>query len=198
MRWLLPPPQRTAYFSSTRRPGVVLRVSTSCTPEPCSWLARAAVAVAMPESRIARLRAVRSAPTKAAAGPSSSSRRVPALMASPSFTSTCAVTPESIRPNTAAASCPPQNTPSALLSQWAWPRQPCSAAALRSPRPRSSCSQACKCCCSAGVIARGGIATAGAGQINPMMGRDQAGAWRHSNQDLVWSGGQVISMASWP
>jgi hypothetical protein len=27
-RWLTPPPQRTAYFSSARRPGVVLRVST--------------------------------------------------------------------------------------------------------------------------------------------------------------------------
>ena len=27
MRWLLPPPQRTAYFCARRRPGIVLRVS---------------------------------------------------------------------------------------------------------------------------------------------------------------------------
>ncbi|GIW74871.1 MAG: hypothetical protein KatS3mg103_1393 [Phycisphaerales bacterium] len=29
MRWFVPPPHRTAYFSSCRRPGVVLRVSTT-------------------------------------------------------------------------------------------------------------------------------------------------------------------------
>ena len=33
-RWLKPPPQRTAYFSSARRPGVVLRVSTIMAPAP--------------------------------------------------------------------------------------------------------------------------------------------------------------------
>ena len=32
IRWLTPPPQRTAYFSSARRPGVVLRVSRTAAP----------------------------------------------------------------------------------------------------------------------------------------------------------------------
>ena len=32
MRWFVPPPQSTAYFSNTRRPGVVLRVSRMSVP----------------------------------------------------------------------------------------------------------------------------------------------------------------------
>ena len=34
LRWLRQPPQRTAYFSSARNPGVVLRVSTMRIPGP--------------------------------------------------------------------------------------------------------------------------------------------------------------------
>ena len=47
-RWLLPPPTRTAYFCSARRPGMVLRVQV--TRAPVSAMARAidAVAVATP------------------------------------------------------------------------------------------------------------------------------------------------------
>ena len=36
MRWLRPPPAATACFSSSRRPGVVLRVSSTSTPVPRS------------------------------------------------------------------------------------------------------------------------------------------------------------------
>ena len=36
MRWLTPPPQRTACFSSARRPGVVLRVSRMRAPVPAT------------------------------------------------------------------------------------------------------------------------------------------------------------------
>src|SRR5215213_6168746 len=36
MRWLAPPPQRTAYFSRNRRPGVVLRVSRTTAPVPAT------------------------------------------------------------------------------------------------------------------------------------------------------------------
>ena len=36
IRWLTPPPHRTAYFSSARSPGVVLRVSRTAAPVPCS------------------------------------------------------------------------------------------------------------------------------------------------------------------
>ena len=36
IRWLLPPPQRTAYFSAARRPGRVLRVSLTTAPVPAT------------------------------------------------------------------------------------------------------------------------------------------------------------------
>ena len=36
-RWLKPPPQRTAYFSSARRPGVVLRVQQMRNLVPAVW-----------------------------------------------------------------------------------------------------------------------------------------------------------------
>ena len=35
-RWLRPPPQRTAYFSSSRSPGVVLRVSHTTVSYPAA------------------------------------------------------------------------------------------------------------------------------------------------------------------
>ena len=38
MRWFSPPPQTTAYFSSTRKVGVVLRVSRMIAPVPMHWL----------------------------------------------------------------------------------------------------------------------------------------------------------------
>ena len=49
MRWLRPPPAATACFSSARRPGVVLRVSSTSTPVPRSSVHARAVAVAMPD-----------------------------------------------------------------------------------------------------------------------------------------------------
>src|SRR6266571_2041302 len=53
-RWLLAPPTRTAYFSSTRRPGVVLRVSMTfaCVPLTRSHAWR--LAVATPDRRLLR------------------------------------------------------------------------------------------------------------------------------------------------
>ena len=36
IRWLTPPPHRTAYFSSARNPGSVLRVSRICAPVPAT------------------------------------------------------------------------------------------------------------------------------------------------------------------
>ena len=60
-RWLTPPPQRTAYFCSARRPGSVLRVSSTRVGDPSSASTQREVAVAMPERWHARLRAVRSA-----------------------------------------------------------------------------------------------------------------------------------------
>ncbi|CAM5688200.1 hypothetical protein STENM223S_07656 [Streptomyces tendae] len=61
MRRSTPPPQRTANFSRLRSPGVVLRVSRTFVLVPSSASAHARVAVAMPESRHSRFRALRSA-----------------------------------------------------------------------------------------------------------------------------------------
>ena len=61
IRWLTPPPQRTAYFSRARRPGVVLRVSRTLAFVPSRTSAQARVAVAMPDRRHSRLSALRSA-----------------------------------------------------------------------------------------------------------------------------------------
>lgn len=61
MRWLTPPPQRTAYFSRARRPGVVLRVSRTFAPVSSSTSAHARVAVAMPDRRHRMFSALRSA-----------------------------------------------------------------------------------------------------------------------------------------
>src|SRR5918994_2076361 len=60
-RLLVPPPHRTAYFSSARIPGVVLRVSSTIAPDPRSSSAHRRVWVATPEVRDTTLRAVRSA-----------------------------------------------------------------------------------------------------------------------------------------
>ena len=59
-RWLTPPPVRTAYFSSARRPGVVLRVSVTRTLAPSAAATKAWVSVAIPERRCRKLTAVRS------------------------------------------------------------------------------------------------------------------------------------------
>ena len=61
MRWLTPPPQRTANFSRERRPGVVLRVSRTWALVPSRASAHARVAVAMPDRRHRRFSALRSA-----------------------------------------------------------------------------------------------------------------------------------------
>ncbi len=49
IRWFTPPPHRTAYFSSWRRPGVVLRVSRTAHPVPDKASTQALVAVAIPD-----------------------------------------------------------------------------------------------------------------------------------------------------
>ncbi|COX35211.1 Uncharacterised protein [Mycobacterium tuberculosis] len=48
-RWLTPPPVRTAYFCSARRPGSVLRVSRIFALVPRTASTHAAVAVAIPD-----------------------------------------------------------------------------------------------------------------------------------------------------
>ena len=71
-RWLTPPPQRTAYFSSARRPGVVLRVSAIARRVPGDRVdAGRASRWRCPHRRPSRLSAVRSAgEDRPRAGPS--------------------------------------------------------------------------------------------------------------------------------
>ena len=69
MRWLRPPPARTAAFSRPRRPGVVLRVSRIAAPVPATASTKRAVRVATPERWPRKLSAVRSAASSARAGP---------------------------------------------------------------------------------------------------------------------------------
>src|SRR5215831_15399190 len=68
-RWLKPPPQRTAYFSRARRPGVVLRVQQMRVRVPATRRTNSCVAVATPERWPSRLSATRSAERTARAGP---------------------------------------------------------------------------------------------------------------------------------
>ena len=49
IRWLVPPPQRTAHFSAARRPGVVLRVSRMTARVPATASTYRRVSVAMPD-----------------------------------------------------------------------------------------------------------------------------------------------------
>ena len=60
---------RTAYFSSARAPGVVLRVSVMRSLAPSAAATKAWVRVAMPDSRCRKFSAVRSPASSAAAGP---------------------------------------------------------------------------------------------------------------------------------
>ena len=69
-RWETPPPASTAAFSSSRRPGVVLRVSRIRVPVPCDRSHVARGRVATPDSRPSRFRATRSAARMPAARPS--------------------------------------------------------------------------------------------------------------------------------
>ena len=83
-RWLTPPPQRTAYFSSSRRPGRVLRVSRMRAPVPSTASTQARVAVATPERWQTRLSAVRSAVSRPRTGARTASATSPAASRSPS------------------------------------------------------------------------------------------------------------------
>src|SRR5438132_365244 len=75
-RWFVPPPARTAAFSSSRMPGLVFRVSSRRVRVPRSACAYPRVSVATPQRRCSRFNAVRSAPSRARRRPRT--RRTPA------------------------------------------------------------------------------------------------------------------------
>ena len=84
IRWLRPPPHRTAYFSSWRSPGVVLRVSRTVHPVPDRASAQAPVAVAIPDRWVRKLSRVRSAPSSSRIGAVMRISSAPASIRSPS------------------------------------------------------------------------------------------------------------------
>ena len=74
-RWLCPPPARTAYRSSARRPGVVLRVSVMRVAQSDGTSStNARVSVAIPDMRCAKFSATRSAVRMLRALPSTRQR----------------------------------------------------------------------------------------------------------------------------
>nr|BFE67348.1 hypothetical protein GCM10020092_006490 [Actinoplanes digitatis] len=124
MRLFVPPPARTAYFSSTRRPGVVLRVSSTVALVPASSSAHLRVCVATPDIRQSRLSAVRSAVSRDRVGPVTTARTSPRATRAPSSTrwSNSAVPPEVAAKTRAAtgrlATTPGARATSSAVSTW--------------------------------------------------------------------------------
>ena len=141
-RWLTQPPQRTAYFSSARQPGVVLRVSTIRVPVPSTAAANFRDSVATPERRWIKFSAVRSAVSSAAVGPVMRRTTPPVFTRSPSCAISVTLSAGSTRANTRAATSRPHTTRSCFASIKA--RDVCWAGKIAllvtSPRPASSSS----------------------------------------------------------
>ena len=83
--WLYPPPHAKAYFSSTRNPGVVLRVSSNFVGESPSASTYFAVSVATPDSLCRKFNIMRSACNITRAEPSITPSFAPFETLSPSF-----------------------------------------------------------------------------------------------------------------
>jgi hypothetical protein len=142
-RWLKPPPQRTAYFSKARRPGVVLRVQQMRVRVPATRRTNSWVAVATPERRPNRLSAARSAASTPRAGPSTViSAVLPATLA-PSRACAMSAIPGASFSKVAATSGRPAITPAAraITTACALVSSGIVAIEVTSPaRPRSSAS----------------------------------------------------------
>ena len=143
IRWFVPPPVRTAYFASTRMPGMVLRVSRTTSPVPATrstYASRerrdAAQVLQEVQRRVARRRAA------SARRPSTVATTSPGLASAPSAASTRhATAPEP------AEDAIEQRQPAhheLLLGQERGPRARAVAGTVasdvRSPSPRSSAS----------------------------------------------------------
>ena len=141
VRWFVPPPQRTAYFSSARRPGVVLRVSRMRVGVPSVSSAKRRVSEAIPHRRPTRLSATRSPVSTARAGPSTTASTAgTSETAAPSSSLCSSATVGSSAWKTAAATGTPQTTPGSSRSSSAWQRASAgtSASVVASPAPTSS------------------------------------------------------------
>src|SRR5215472_14332256 len=142
-RWLKPPPQRTAYFSSARKPGVVLRVQMMRALVCAIRATKAAVAVAMPERWPRKLSATRSAPRIARALPEIVISLAPRWTPAPSRPCGAIAISGASRRNAAATSGSPAITPASRTTTSARPPRSSGMVAIEvmSPaRPRSSSS----------------------------------------------------------
>ena len=118
MRWLTPPPHRTAYFSSARSPGVVLRVSRITAPVPATASTQRRVSVAMPDRWDSRLSVVRSAVRSSRVGPSRSATPRPrATGRRPRHETTDHDVPVPASARTVSATTSPATTPSARATK---------------------------------------------------------------------------------
>src|SRR5829696_1847172 len=143
MRWLAPPPQRTAYFSRWRSPGVVLRVSRTTTPVPATASTKAAVRVATPDRCPRKLSIVRSAASSTLAGPANRPSTAPASTGALSATSgRNAAGPSRSRSRTSARTTStagsPATTPGPRATSSASARAPSSRLVGSPSAPRSS------------------------------------------------------------
>ena len=139
MRWLWPPPQRTAYFCARRRPGMVLRVSSTRTAVPATAATWRAVVVAVAESSCRKLSAERSAVTSGRAWPDKLQINVPGATWSPSLAFQSICTEGSSRRKQASNQALPAITAASRQVSRACARASAgSRAAVASPWPRSS------------------------------------------------------------
>ena len=108
---MLPPPARTAYFSTARRPGVVLRVHVTRVLWPLIAAATDAVTLAMPLRWHRKFSAVRSAVSIPRAGPRIVAMTSPGETRLPSGLLTTMLRPGSINWKASTARSSPATTP---------------------------------------------------------------------------------------
>src|SRR5690606_15192531 len=136
------PPARTAAFSSTRCPGMVLRVSSRRNWVPASASTHCRVKVAMPQRRCRKFSAVRSAVRMARTGPRTSPKTWPASTTLPSSTKKRTSQRGSTLRKVRRAGSNPATTIHCLHRKVARPiwSEGTSASVVRSPGPTSSAS----------------------------------------------------------
>src|SRR5579872_740010 len=144
-RWFVPPPARTAAFSSARRPGVVLRVSSTRVRgfAPVAASTKRRVRVATPERWQRKLSAVRSAVTNERSRPETRPISSPARRTSPSRRENETSSSPSTALRAAFAQATPASTPAERVTKAAVALASAgSRLAVRSPKGRRSSSRA--------------------------------------------------------
>ena len=121
-RWFVAPPAATAAFSSARSPGVVLRVSSTRAPVPCTSRAARADSVATPDRCARKFSAVRSPVNSARARAEIDSTGPPCSRHTPSVTSRSKLASGSSAANAASAASRPKIVPGAFCVISALPR----------------------------------------------------------------------------